>query len=287
MNKVIIRCMIKILLFTLLIFFSINYNTYAMMDFETIIERYYDEVEIDGEIFYTRKKLFTPENSHVPYVNSNEPNKQENQEIVKIINEKSKEYFKQFTLESYPIDKRIAENFSLYTHDIYFSNDKLSYKSGDDINALIMISAKPIQGNSNYWNENFSKNELYYNEFDKTYHVTMYYFVRLSINSESNQYEVIYMGLEPENLNDHIKELEEKGINLKDLNIEKVVNTQYTDEIKLIPSSETISINAEKNEYDNIQIEEVSNITTIIRITCICLLFIITIIGIIKVWKKT
>ena len=283
MNKTIVSTIIKILLFTSLILFLISHNnSYATMDFETIIERYYDEIEI-----YTRKKLFTPENTHVSYVNSNEPNKQENQEIVKIINEKSKEYFKQFTLESYPIDKRIDENFSLYTHDIYFSNDKLSYKSGDDINALIMISARPIQGDSNYWKENFSKNELHYNEYDKTYHVTMYYFVRLSINSETNQYEVIYMGLEPENLNDHIRELEEKGINLKDLDVDKIVNTKYTDEIKIIPSSETISINAEKNEYNNIQIEEISNITTIIRMTCICLLFIITIIGIIKVCKNT
>lgn len=287
MNRKVINIILKVFYFTLLMFLLTNFTkAYAIQDIETIIERNYDEIEIDGEIFYTRKDLFTPENTHVGFGNSREAQKEENQEIVKIINEKIKESFEQFTLENYPIEKRISEKLSLLVHDIYSTSDENPYQAGDDIVALVMINAKPVQGDSNYWQENFSKNELHYNVYDKEYSVTMYYFVRLSINSETGDYEVVYMGLEPENFEERLTELEEKGINLRDLDIDKVVNTKYTDEITVVPSSESTATSVEKTEYNSSQIEEISHTANIIRIVCIGLLIIIVLIGIIKVWRK-
>lgn len=287
MYREIIIKVLKLFCMIFTIFLLINFSkVYANEDFETILERNYDKVEIDGEIFYKMKEWRNPDNIQVPFKSTQETQKEENTEIVNIINKRTKEYFNQFTFEDCPVEKRIQEGFDLSTYDIYSINDEKTYKEGDDIEALVRIYAKPVQGDSDYWKENFTKNELYYDEYDKEYSVTMYYFVRLSINSESNEYEIAYIGLEPENYEEKLKELKEQGIDLENLDIDKIINTKYTDDIKVVPSTETLAISAEKEEYNSEQIKEIKNISFIIKIVSILIILVMAIIVFIRFHKK-
>ncbi len=287
MYREIISKVIKLCCIIFTIFLLINFSkVYANENFETRLERNYDKVEIDGEVFYKMKEWRNPENIHISFESTGEAQKEENTEIVNIINKRTKEYFNQFTFEDCPVEKRIQEGFDLSTYDIYSINDEKTYKEGDDIEALVRIYAKPVQGDSDYWKENFTKNELYYDEYDKEYSVTMYYFVRLSINSESNEYEIAYIGLEPENYEEKLKELKEQGIDLENLDIDKIINTKYTDDIKVVPSTETLAISAEKEEYNSEQIKEIKNISFIIKIVSILIILVMAIIVFIRFHKK-
>lgn len=274
MNK---KISIKIF-FVLLILLLMNFNNvYAAWNMDERIERFYDEVEIDGEIYYIRKDLFKREktHTHIGYGTSQNAQKEENKEVVKIVREKMEEYVKRFTSEDCPEEQKIQEDYYIYVEDLYSVDDENPYKVGDDIEALVQISATSINGTSNYWKENFSNNELYYDEYDEKYYVHMYYFVRLSVIPETNEYEIAYIDFKPENYDEYIEELKNEGIDLENLDVEKILNTKYTDEIEVVASSDTIVVSGEKTAYKSNNIKEISNMTFIIRVICIAIFIII------------
>ncbi|MBQ7411220.1 MAG: hypothetical protein IJW20_07560 [Clostridia bacterium] len=285
MNK---KVSIKIF-FVLLILLLINFNNvYAAWNMDERIERFYDEVEIDGEIYYVRKDLFDRGkiHTHIGYITSQNAQKEENKEAVKIVREKIEEYAKKLVSEDCPEEQRIQDDYYIYVEDLYSVDDENPYKVGDDIEALVQISATSINGTSNYWKENFSNNELYYDEYDEKYYVHMYYFVRLSVVPETNEYEIAYIDFKPENFDQKISELKDKGIDLESLDVKRILDTKYTDDIEVVPSSKTSVTSAEKTEYNDSQIEEISNMTNLIRITCIILLIIFVIVLIFRKKSK-
>ena len=286
MNKK-IDAIIKSFCFILLIFLLMNFNkSYATLDIEKNIDRYYDEVEIDGEIFYKRKNLFKREKIYIGYITSQNTYKEENKEAVKIIREKTEEYVQKFIAEDCAEEQKIQDDYYISVIDLYSVDDENPYKAGDDIEGLVSISATPVNGTSDYWKENFSNNELYYDEWEEKYTVHMNYFVRLTFEPKTNEYEIAYIDFKPENFEQKLSELKDKGIDLESLDVKRILDTKYTDDIEVIPGTETSTINAEKTEYNDSQIEEFSYTANIIRIACISLLSVLVVVSIFKIWKQ-
>ena len=169
---------------------------------------------------------------------------------------------------------------------IYSISEEKPYVDGDDIVAVVEIYAHPIDGNNSYWNENFSNNELYYDKYKDEYSVYIYYFIRLSKNLETGEYEIVYIDLEPENYDQAIIDLKEKGLDLENLDVKKLLNTNYADEIKAVSSTNTIVDSTENNEYNSKQVQEIKNISNVIRYVSVAILIIIIIIFIIKFNKN-
>lgn len=274
-SKIILK--IIIILFILLLF---SYNTAFATEIDERLEMFYEEVETEDGIFYKRKKHDKSKATlgySVTLLKDDEP-------TIEIIKDTTDEYVKKYTLENCPIEQRIEKEYYQSILSIYSTTE--GYKNKEDIKALISINATPVDGTSNYWKENFTNNELYYNEYVKKYYLTVYYFVRLSFNEESNKYELAYIDFKPENLEEEISRLKEKGLDIENIDVKELMKINYDDQIVAIPGTETSSISAEKTEYNSKQIEEISNTAQIIRTVCISLIIVVVFAGIIQVWRK-
>ncbi len=282
MRKNILKSFIVILFISFILITNISYAT---VDIDKILKVYYDEVEFEGKTYYRRKDLTNYQNVHISYNKSTPKYTGANKTAENILYDLVNSYTMSLTTEQCEEDRRIKQNYSVYISDIYSISEENPYKDGDDIIGLITIFARPINGESKYWKETFSSNEFEYNEMTEEYRVNMYYFVRASENN-LGEYEIAYMDLKPENYDEYLENLKnEKGIDLKNLDMEKVLNTKYTDDIEIVASTNTIVESAEKTEYNNAQIKEISNISFIIRIVSIVAL-IITALLFIKSRKK-
>ncbi len=277
----------KIIICTLFCLLLINVNKASATDLDTKIERgYFEEVETDEGIFY-KEKRFDKNNSHIPYPSSGYELKDKEIyiKISNIINEELKEYMKKYTSEECSEDKRIDNEFQASLVDLLC--DYSNYTKNEDISLIAGVYAEPINGDSDYWKQNFSSNELYYDKFEKKYSVIMYYFIRLSKSLETGEYEIAYIDLKPENYDKYVEEFKNtKGVDLENLDIEKILNIDYSDEITAIPSSNTVTFNANKPEYRSAQTEQISNMAFVIRIICIAILTIFIVIYAIKSFIK-
>ena len=258
MNKTIIKMFIIIFI----IFLSIN-KVYAYDMDESIEERYY-KVEIEEGTFYKMKPFDTTQ-AKITLPSPNSEEDENYNKISKIVIEKTTNYIKSFTTPECPEDKKIEENFTLICNNIYSITKEKPFNEGDDIVALTATYATPVKAESNYWKENFSNNEISYNEIENKYYVTMYYFVRLSKSQDTGEYEIAYIGLKPENYDEYVAELK---------------NTKGN--IKPVASSNTNSVSGKNEKYNTAQIEEISNISFVIRIICLAILSIFIIICIIR-----
>ena len=270
-----------VILFILLL---INSSIVYAVDMDKIIERSYDKIETEDGTFYKRKE-FDKSKSHTAYPSHGYNTEDEDivNRIYDIINVKLGDYLKKYTSEEYPENKRISNDFGIGITNIYSINDENKFIEGEDIYLIANISVTPINGNSNYWKENFSSNEFVYDEYENVYRLTTYCFVRLSKSEETNDYEITYIGSKPENYDQYISEFKEtKGVDLENLDIEKILNTEYVDKINVVSSSDTIAIGADKLEYNSAKTEQVSNISEIIRISCTATLSVIIIICVIR-----
>lgn len=282
MRKNILKNFIVILFISFILITNISYAT---VDIDKILKVYYDEIEFEGKTYYRRKDLTNYQNVHISYNKSTSKYTGANKTAENILYDLVNSYTMSLTYEECEEDRRIKENYSVYISDIYSISEENPYKDGDDIIGLITIFARPINGESKYWKETFSSNEFEYNEMTEEYNVNMYYFIRAS-NKKTGEYEIVYMDLKPENYDEYLENLKkEKGIDLKNLDVEKVLNTKYTDDIEIVSSTNTIVESAEKIEYNNVQIQEIKNISNVIRYVSIVAL-IITFILIIKNRKK-
>ncbi len=276
MNKTIIKMFIIIFI----IFLSIN-KVYAYDMDEYIEERYY-KVETEEGTFYKMKPFDTTQ-AKITFLSPNSEEDENYNKISKIVTEKTTNYIKSFTTPECPEDKKIEENFTLICNNIYSITKEKPFNEGDDIVALTATYATPVKAESNYWKENFSNNEISYNEIENKYYVTMYYFVRLSKSQDTGEYEIAYIGLKPENYDEYVAELKNtKGIDLNNLDIDKIFNISYKDNIKPVASSNTNSVSGKNEKYNTAQIEEISNISFVIRIICLAILSIFIIICIIR-----
>lgn len=274
MRKNILKSFIVILFISFILIINISYAT---VDIEKLIKVYYDEVEFEGKTYYREKRLTSPLNVHISYSKSTPEYTGTNKTAENILYDLVNSYTMSLTTEQCEEDRRIKENYSVYISDIYSISEENPYKDGDDIIGLITIFARPINGESKYWKETFSNNELSYNEMTEEYNVNMYYFVRVSKNN-SGEYEIVYIDLKPENYDEYLENLKnEKGIDLINLDVEKVLNTKYTDDIEIVSSENTIAESAKKNEYNSKQMEEIKIISSKIRYAAIFALIIMII----------
>ena len=247
---------------------------------DKLIEAHYEKVQIDEEgEFYIPKKMDT---SNVTWAYSSSQNVgQDNEKVNTIVNTKVDEYIKKLTIEECPIEKRIKEDYYI-GYSIYSISDETPYKDGDDIVALAQVNAHPVKGESDYWKENYPSYQFFYDEYENIYSVNMYYFVRLSV-SDNEEYQIVYIDSKPENYDKYITELKEtKGIDLENLDLDRILNTSYKDEIQVISTSNTEVINGKKAEYNSAEIKEISQIYSIITVKCILILFGIVILYVLK-----
>lgn len=272
MKKNILKSFMIILFISFILVTNISY---AKVDIDKILKVYYDEVEFEGKTYYRRKDLTNYQNVHTSYGKATPKYTGSNKTAENILYDLVNSYTMSLTTEQCDEERRIKENYSVYVADIYSISEENPYKDGDDIVGLVIIFARPINGESKYWTETFSSNEFEYNEMTEEYVVNMYYFVRASKNN-LGVYEIAYMDFKPENYDEYLENLKiEKGIDLKNLDVEKVLNTKYTDDIEIIASTNTIVESAQKTEYNNAQIKEISNISFIMRLVSIVALIII------------
>lgn len=283
MNKK-IRNILKIIILFIFLIIS-NIESYAY-DMDKRIEMTFEKVETEEGIFYKRKKT-DPKDVKRAYSISEKVYSEENKKVVKIINEKIDEYMARFTSDDCPEKQRIEKEYTKNVLNIYSVTEEKKYNDGDEISGFVSAFVSPINFESGYWKNNFSNNDISYNPFEEKYYVNMNYYIRLTFNKEKNEYEIAYIGFEPENLEEKLTRLkEEKGLDLKNLNVKDLMNISYDDQIKAIPSSESTVVSVEKTEYNANQIEEISNAAQIIRGVCISLIIIVVLVGIIKVWKE-
>lgn len=270
----------------LCILLLVNLSKVYALD-EQMIERYYEKIETEDGIFYKRKDLKEVNGVHISVSSSGISSKiyDEHLKLSEIIKEKIDALIKDFISKDYPEEQKIRDDYDIAVNKIYSISEEKSYIDGEDIVAVIQIYAHPLDENNNYWKENFSNNELYYDKYEEEYSVYIYYFVRLSMNSETGEYEIAYIDSKPENFEQSMKDLKEKGFDLENLDVKKLLNTNYADEIKVVSSTNTIIESAEKTEYNSNQIQEMKNISNVIRYVSVFAL-IITIILIIKSRKK-
>mgnify|MGYP003300120466 CR=1 FL=1 len=260
---------ITVILFILLL---VNFSKVYALD-EQMIEKYYEKIETEEGIFYKRKDLRQVNGSHIPmglsgidtgiydmYLNLSE-----------IIKEKVDILIKDYISKDYPEEQKIRDDYNITVNNIYSISKEKPYKDGDDIVAVFHVYAHPLDGTNNYWKENFSNNELYYDKYKDEYSVFVYYFIRLSKSPETGEYEISYIGMKPENFEQSIKQLEEKGFDLENLDVKKLLNISYADEMKPVASSNTVATSAVKTEYNSENIKEISNIASVVRATCIIL----------------
>ena len=260
---------ISAILFILLL---VNFTKVYALD-EQMIEKYYEKIETEEGIFYKRKDLRKVNGSHIPmslsgidteiyevYLNLSE-----------IIKEKVDVLIKDYISKDYPEEQKIRDDYNITVNNIYSISKEKPYKDGDDIVAVFHVYAHPLDGTNNYWKENFSNNELYYDKYKDEYSVFVYYFIRLSKNPETGEYEISYIGMKPENFEPSIKQLKEKGFDLENLDVKKLLNISYADEMKPVASSNTVATTAVKTEYNSEKIKEISNIASVVRATCIIL----------------
>lgn len=260
---------ISAILFILLL---VNFTKVYALD-EQMIEKYYEKIETEEGIFYKRKDLRQVNGSHIPmglsgidtgiydmYLNLSE-----------IIKEKVDILIKDYISKDYPEEQKIRDDYNITVNNIYSISKEKPYKDGDDIVAVFHVYAHPLDGTNNYWKENFSNNELYYDKYKDEYSVFVYYFIRLSKSPETGEYEISYIGMKPENFEQSIKQLEEKGFDLENLDVKKLLNISYADEMKPVASSNTVATSAVKTEYNSENIKEISNIASVVRATCIIL----------------
>ena len=57
----------------------------------------------------------------------------------------------------------------------------------------------------------------------------------------------------------------------ENLDVKKLLNISYADEMKPVASSNTVATSAVKTEYNSENIKEISNIASVVRATCIIL----------------
>lgn len=254
---------------------------------EQIIERQYKKIETEDGIFYKMKDLNEIYDMHIA-VNSSGISTEIYDDFLKlnkIIQEKVDAIIKDYISKDYPEEQKIREDYNIWANKIYSLSKEKPYSKGDDIVAVVQIFAHPIDGSNNYWQDNFTKNELYYDKYKDEYNVYVYYYVRLSMNQKTGEYEVVYIDSKPEAYEQSIKELKENGFDLENLDVKKILNTNYADEIKAISSENTILELEQESEYNSNQIQEIENMSNVIRYICIVFL-IIALILIIKFRKK-
>ncbi len=287
MNKK-ISIILIIFIVILFSFLLIKTNKVYAIDMDKYIEQEYDKIEIEGATFYKHKK-FDRSKFHTTYSSSGYS--PEDEDIVKriynIVDTKMGDYLKKYTSSEYPEEKRIAEDFDVGITKMYFLNNENKFVEGEDIYLIVSINATPSKGDDNYWKKNFSSNELFYDGYEGKYFLRTYCFVRLSKSEETTDYEIAYIGAKPENYDQYISEFKEnKGVDLENLDIEKILNTEYIDKINVVSSSTTSAVGAEKTEYNSSKIEQISNTASVIRMSCVIILLVIIILYIVKKSNK-
>lgn len=276
------KVIVKIVIVFLFIIPLLNINiSFATVDIDKLIEAHYQKIEVDeGGEFYVQKKMDSS-NSTWGYSTSQNIG-QDNEKVNNIVNTKVDEYVKKLTFEEYPIEKRIQEDYYIGGFTIYSITEETPYKDGDDIVALVLVNAQPVNGESNYWKENYPSYEFFYDEYENIYHINMYYFVRLS-TSDKGEYEIAYIDNKPENYDKYVTELKEtKDIDLENLDLDRILSTNYKDDIKVVSSSNTTVVNGNKAKYNSADIKEISEMSSTIREICIIILSVIIILYIFK-----
>ena len=263
---------IVILWILLLVNFS---NVYALD--EQMIDKYYEKIETEEGIFYKRKDLREVNGTHISMSASGIDAEIYDVylDLSEIIKEKVDILIKDYISKDYPEEQNIRPDYNITVNKIYSISKEKPYKEGDDIVAVFNVYAHPIDGSNNYWKENFSNNELYYDKYTDEYSVFIYYFIRLSINAETGEYEIAYIDSKPENFDKAMADLKEQGFDLENLDVKKILNTNYADEIKVVSGTNTIVESVEKNEYNSNQIHEMKNISKVIRFVSVIILIII------------
>lgn len=283
MNKKFENILKIIILFIFLVISNIEVYAY---DMDKRIEMDFEKVETEEGTFYKRKKT-DPKDVKKVYSISEKVYSEENKKVVKIMQEEIDEFMTKFTSDDCPEEQKIEKEYSKNIISIYSVTEENPYNDGDEITGLISVFVSPINFENDYWKNNFSNNDISYNPFEEKYYVYMNYYIRLVFNKEINEYEIAYIDFKPENLEEELAKIkEEKGLDLENLNIKDLMNISYDDQIKVVPSSESTAVSAEKIEYNAEQIEEISSTAKTIRVVCISLITIVVLLGIIKVWRK-
>lgn len=277
---------LKLFSVILFVFLIINQSKVYATEIDERIEIFYEQVEREDGIFYKRKKT-DPKDVKRTYSISEKVYSEENKKVVKIIKEKIDEYMTRFTSDDCSEEQKIEKEYTKNVINIYSVTEEKKYNDGDEISGFISVLVSPINFENDYWKNNFSNNEISYNPFEEKYYVYMNYYIRLVFNKEINEYEIAYIDFKPENLEEELTKLkEEKGLDLKNLDIKKIMNISYNDEIKPIASSNTVATSGNKTEYNAANIEKNSNIALGIRVISIILMIFIIVICIIRKYKK-
>lgn len=275
----------KFALVIFLLIFLLNSNTikcYASF-VEDRLKYLYEPVETEWGILYKEKAPKV----HVSHSISNKVFEKENEKAVEVIKNLITDYAKETYVNIENTDKIIAEDYKLDIVNIYSITDEKKYSLGDEIVTLVTLWVKPVDIESSFWQDNFTNNDFHYDVRNDETVVTMDFYMRLVFNEDTEFYEIAYIDYKPENLEDELERLKKQGLDLKNLDIKKLLEVEYGDEIKVVSNSSTSieKVNANKIDYNSKKLEEVSKITITIRVVCIVIISLMSIV-LIKASKK-
>ena len=227
----------------------------------------YEEVETEDGIFYKEKE--GTHKVYIPHSISNKMFEKENERAIETINTVLSEYMRTNFEQVSSEDKKVTECSSIDIVNVYSITEEKPYNYGDEIVALATVWVKPSNSESSYWKENYSDNEFHYDMLNEEYTISMDFYLRLVFNEESKVYEIAYIDRKPENLEKEFERLKNEGIDLKNLDIKKLIEVKYEDEIKVVSNNSTEKVSANKIDYNSKKIEDVSKMTMIIRMVAL------------------
>lgn len=258
------------IIFLFILLLSSNLNVCYGNYLEKKLEHYYEQVETEDGIFYKEKE--GAQKVYVPHSISNKVFEKENEKAVEAINTALKQYMKENFEQISSEDKKVIEYSRMNIVNIYSITEENTYNYGDEIIALATVWAKPLNSESSYWKDKYSDNEFYYDMINEEYIISMDFYLRLIFNEESKSYEIAYIDSKPENIENELENLKNQGIDLKNLDLNKLIEVDYQDEIRVVSNSSTEKISANKTDYNSQKIEDVSKMTLIIRIVSIAVI---------------
>lgn len=152
------------------------------------------------------------------------------EDVYDVVEDVFKDWIKQYTLDSVSEDERIKKEFYVTNYRCFY--DYQTFKEGDDISAYIGALVYPLKGEDSKWSK-FQK--ALYPEQNKDVGYYPDYYVRLS--KIDGEYKIVYIDIIPEGYYEYVDKMKNLGIDVENLDLEKLLNSDYEEDSEVTKQS--------------------------------------------------
>lgn len=162
--------------------------------------------------------------------------------IYDTVQEVFKQWLEQYTLDTVSEEERIKKEYytTNYTGFTYNSGE---WKEGDDISARIGALVFPVKENSKWSQYKKLSYEESQNPNGDGYYPPDYY---VKLSKIDGEYKIVYIDFVPEGYQEYAEKMKEKGIDVENLNVEEILNSNYEETTEVVEqNAETLELKAE------------------------------------------